>query len=144
MVAITGFAEDAFRTSSTVDGFVSHHLTSSDVGLPTFALNVDFARIVNIAGPLRKRQDGTACVSSANDTVWPVIPSGFVDHRVTEGMSGGPILDLKCGVVGIAHGRTCNAGVVMSLSVVDQYIFNHISLISEVISNGDVEIKIED
>jgi tetrahydromethanopterin S-methyltransferase subunit G len=144
MVAITGFAEDAFRTSSTVDGFVSHHLTSSDVGLPTFALNVDFARIVNIAGPLRKRQDGTACVSSANDTVWPVIPSGFVDHRVTEGMSGGPILDLKCGVVGIAHGRTCNAGVFMSLSVVDQYIFNHISLISEVISNGNVEIKIED
>ena len=120
LVAITGFAADTYNTSTT---FVnSHHIHNDNTDSPSFALNVDFSRIVSIAGPPHKLQDGSVCVSSADEMTWPVHPSGFVDRRVTQGLSGGPILDLTCGVIGIAHGRSCNAGVFMNLLGVDEYI----------------------
>lgn len=93
VVAITGFTKDAYS------GMTSHHLSGQ-----AKALNIDFARIVSVAGPL-ENSDGSVCVSSPDDVKWPVHPSGFVDRRVTAGLSGGPVLDLQCGVVGIAHGR---------------------------------------
>ena len=112
VVAIAGFTNDSY----VQDGYPSHHL----YGLP-MALNVDFARIVSVAGPL-KNSDGSVCVSSPDFVEWVVSPSGFVDRRVTAGLSGGPVLDLQCGVVGIANGRSCDAGVFMSLAPIDEYL----------------------
>lgn len=83
---------------------------------------MDFAQIVSIAGPPYKFHDGSVCVSSPEDTSWPVHPLGFVDRPVTKGMSGGAVLDLNCGVIGVAHGRSCNAGIFMNLLDVDKYI----------------------
>ena len=110
VVAITGFTKDAFT------GVTSHHLS----GL-SYALNVDFGRIVSVAGPMAN-PDGSVCVSSPDLVDWTVVPSGYVDRRVTAGLSGGPVLDLQCGVVGIAHGRTCDGGVFMSLAVIDAFL----------------------
>jgi hypothetical protein len=119
-VAITGFAVDTF-SSSTSSETDSHHIPFSHFN-SSFALNVDFSRIVSIAGPPLKLKDGSVCVSSPAEVLWSVNPSGFVDRQVTEGMSGGPILDLKCGVVGISHGRSCNAGAFVDLTGVDRFI----------------------
>ena len=120
-VAITGFAVDTFKSSSTSSKTHSHHVPFSHFN-SSFALNVDFSRIVSIAGPPHKLKDGSVCVSSPGEVLWSVNPSGFVDRQVTEGMSGGPILDLKCGVVGISHGRSCNAGAFVDLTGVDRFI----------------------
>ena len=111
VVAITGFTNDAYA------GVTSHHLP----GL-AYALNVDYTRIVSIAGPPYTNPDGSVCVSSPDTIHWPVNPSGFVDRRVNAGLSGGPVLDLQCGVIGISHGRTCDAGVFMSLAPVNEYL----------------------
>jgi chaperonin cofactor prefoldin len=110
LVAITGFAR----------------YDNSDS--PFLALNVDFSRIVSIAGPRFKLQDGSVCVSSDDEMIWPVHPSGFVDSRVAHGISGGPILDLKCGVIGIALGRTCSRGSYTNLSGVDEFIMRNYAL----------------
>jgi tetrahydromethanopterin S-methyltransferase subunit G len=110
LVAITGFAP----------------YDNSDS--PFLALNVDFSRIVSIAGPPHKLQDGSVCVSSDDEMIWPVHPSGFVDSRVAHGISGGPILDLKCGVIGIALGRTCSRGSYTNLSGVDEFIMRNYAL----------------
>ena len=122
-VAITGFAVDTFNSSSkkTSSKTRSHHVPFSHFN-SSFALNVDFSRIVSVAGPPHKLKDGSLCVSSPSEDVWDVNPSGFVERQVREGMSGGPILDLKCGVVGISHGRSCNAGAYVDLTSVDLYI----------------------
>jgi hypothetical protein len=112
VVAIAGFTGDAYLHAD----YPSHHLS----GL-AMALNIDFARIVSVAGPL-KNPDGSVCVSSPDLVEWTVKPLGFVDRRVTAGLSGGPVLDLQCGVVGIAHGRSCDAGVFMSLAPIDEYL----------------------
>jgi len=109
-VGIAGFASDAYTAQS------ERHLPDQAV-----ALNVDFAHISGVAGPL---VDGTGsvCVTSgvpigvsSGFSLPGVRPLGFVDRRVTYGMSGGPVLDLACGVVGIAHGRSCAAGAFTSL-----------------------------
>jgi hypothetical protein len=122
-VAITGFAVDTFNSSSkkTSSKTRSHHVPYYHFN-SSFALNVDFSRIVSVAGPPHKLKDGSLCVSSPSEDVWDVNPSGFVERQVREGMSGGPILDLKCGVVGISHGRSCNAGAYVDLTSVDLYI----------------------
>jgi hypothetical protein len=126
LVAITGFAADTYNTSTT---FVnSHHIHNDNTDSPSFALNVDFSRIVSIAGPRFKLQDGSVCVSSDDEMIWPVHPSGFVDSRVAHGISGGPILDLKCGVIGIALGRTCSRGSYTNLSGVDEFIMRNYAL----------------
>jgi hypothetical protein len=109
-VVIAGFAPDAFT------GETLHHQPGSDI-----ALHVDFARIVSVAGPRTKR-DGSVCVSSAAPIHWPVKTQIYASRRVTPGQSGGPLLDLQCGVVGISHGQSCDAGVFVSLAPVDAYI----------------------
>ena len=110
LVAVTGFTNDAFYYNQPR----SHHF----LGVP-IALNVDFARIASVAGPASS--NGSTC-SSADSAMWPIFPSGFVDRRIPPGMSGCPVLDLQCGVVGIAHGRTCDGGVFMSLAVIDAFL----------------------
>ena len=111
LVAITGFANDAFYYSQPR----SHHFLGVSI-----ALNVDFARIASVAGPASS--NGSACSSSADSAMWQIYPSGFVDRRISSGMNGCPVLDLQCGVVGIAHGRSCDGGVFMSLAVIDAYL----------------------
>ena len=110
LVAITGFASDAFSYSQPR----SHHFLGAFI-----ALNVDFARIASVAGPASS--NGSAC-SSTDPAMWQIYPSGFVDRRIPSGMSGCPVLDLQCGVVGIAHGRSCDGGVFMSLAVIDAFL----------------------
>jgi hypothetical protein len=88
----------------------THHLAGLGV-----ALNVDHARIVPVAGPSSDAH-GLACTSSVEqDARWVLNPAGFVDRRITPGMSGGAVVDLECNVLGIAHGRSCAAGVLASL-----------------------------
>lgn len=111
LVAVTGFANDAFF----YDQPRSHHFFGANI-----ALNVDFARIASVAGPASS--NGVACSSSADSATWKIFPSGFVDRRIPSGMSGCPVLDLQCGVVGIAHGRSCDGGVFMSLAVIDAFL----------------------
>ena len=48
--------------------------------------------------------------------------TGFVDGLVTRGMSGGPLLDLRCGVVGVLHGKGCESSIFMGLDAVDAYL----------------------
>jgi hypothetical protein len=110
LVAITGFASDAFSFSQPR----SHHFLGAFI-----ALNVDFARIASVAGPASS--NGSAC-SSTDPAMWQIYPSGFVDRRIPSGMSGCHVLDLQCGVVGIAHGRSCDGGVFMSLAVIDAFL----------------------
>ena len=110
VVAITGFTNDAFTGATT------HHLPGRSK-----ALNVDFARIVSVAGP-GQHPDGSTCVSGSEANSWHAIPAGYVDRRITAGLRGGPVLDLQCGVIGIAHGRSCDAGVFTSLAAVDEYL----------------------
>ena len=111
-VGVTGFAVDAYADSQ-------RHLT----GLRKFALNVDFAHIVGVVGPAIDGS-GALCKSSGAsraDCSAGAPPLGYVDHRVTPGMSGGPVLDMACGIVGIACGRSCAAGAFASLEGVVDY-----------------------
>jgi hypothetical protein len=113
-VGIAGFAADGYSSTS------EHHLPGRAV-----ALNVNFAHITSVVGPTA---DGTGAVCETSDTPddggvpKSVQPLGFVDRRVTPGMSGGPVLDLACGVVGIAHGRSCTAGAFVSLERVTDFL----------------------
>jgi len=109
-VALAGFAVDAFSSMT------ARHFPSS-----TAALNVDFVRTVGVSGPPLK-PDGAACTAEEAAAQWPVTPLGYVDRRVTPGMSGGAVLDKECGVVGIAHGRSCGAGVFVALAPVDAFL----------------------
>jgi hypothetical protein len=108
ILAIAGFAEDAFANAT------DYHVREKKI-----ALNVNFAHTVGVAGP---GIDNGTCTSSDEDGRSSAKPLGFLDHRVTPGMSGGPILDMECGVVGIANGRTCGAGTYVSLAPVDAFL----------------------
>ena len=111
-VGVTGFAVDAYADSQ-------RHLK----GLRKFALNVDFAHIVGVVGPAIDGS-GALCKSSGAsraDCSAGAPPLGYVDRRVTPGMSGGPVLDMACGIVGIACGRSCAAGAFASLEGVVDY-----------------------
>ena len=102
-VAILGFAKDSYKVGV-------HHLSGEHV-----ALNVDHARVVPVAGPSEDSQ-GLPCTSSDEpDAHWDVHPEGFVDRRVTPGMSGGAVVDLECNVLGVAQGRSCDGGIFVSL-----------------------------
>lgn len=46
---------------------------------------------------------------------------GFLRDQVLHGMSGGPVMDAQCGVVGIIHGLTINTAFV-SLDEVDEWL----------------------
>jgi len=37
-------------------------------------------------------------------------------------MSGGPLLDLRCGAVGVLHGKGCESSIFMGLDAVDAYL----------------------
>ena len=88
----------------------AHHLSGQ-----RFALNVDHARVVPVAGPSSDAH-GLPCSSSDEpDEHWDFDPEGFFDHRVTPGMSGGAVVDLECNVLGVAQGRSCAAGIFASL-----------------------------
>ena len=111
-VAIAGFSRDSYT------GLTSRHLPGEAV-----ALNVDFAHVVGVAGPSIDA-NGELCVSSgADDAEFSgARPAGFVDRRVSPGLSGGPVLDLQCGVLGIAHGRLCGAGAFVGLGPVHDFL----------------------
>jgi len=108
ILAIAGFAKDAYANAT------DFHVRENMI-----ALNVNFARTVGVAGP---GVDDGICTSSDEDGRASAKPLGFLDHRVTPGMSGGPILDMECGVVGIANGRSCGAGTYVSLAPVDAFL----------------------
>ena len=60
--------------------------------------------------------------SPATPIQWRVRATGFVDGLVTRGMSGGPLLDLRCGVVGVLHGTGCESSIFMGFDAVDAYL----------------------
>ena len=115
-VGIAGFAADAYSIPS------ANHLPGRAI-----ALNIDFAHIAGVVGP---NIDGTGAVCVTSDVLDDgsasagVQPLGFVDRRLTPGTSGGPVTDLDCGVVGIAHGRSCSAGAFVSLQRVTDFLAN--------------------
>ena len=43
-------------------------------------------------------------------------------RAVTRGMSGGPLLDLRRGVVGVLHGKGCESSIFTGLDAVDAYL----------------------
>ena len=53
---------------------------------------------------------------------WTIAPTGVFDMVVARGMSGGPLLDLHCGVVGVIHGRACESSFFVGLGPVDEFI----------------------
>ena len=57
--------------------------------------------------------------SPATPIQWHVRATGFVDGLVTRGMSGGPLLDLRRGAVGVLHGKGCESSIFMGLDAVD-------------------------
>ena len=115
-VGIAGFAADAYSIPS------ANHLPGRAI-----ALNIDFAHIAGVVGP---NIDGTGAVCVTSDVLDDgsasagVQPLGFVDRRLTPGTSGGPVTDLDCGVVGIAHGRSCSASAFVSLQRVTDFLAN--------------------
>ena len=106
-VAVVGFTNDAYSSAT------SHHLHGSKI-----ALNVDFSQLIPVAGPMRDAL-GRACTSGTDERSWNLLPQGYVNRRVTGGLSGGPVVDLNCFVIGIAHGRSCGGGVFSSLDPID-------------------------
>lgn len=114
-VTAIGFTEDAFPPPSP------YHVS----GESGAAVNVPIARSANVAGPVPQ---GGSCkpVSNASPTVkWPVTPEGFFDTLVEPGMSGGPLLDARGGVLGIIHGNACRSTAYISLDTVDAFLVSH-------------------
>jgi hypothetical protein len=85
---------------------------------PGTALNIRLARINNVLGKSTVGQCET--VQAGTRSPWKILPAGYFDISVTPGMSGGPVLDLKCGVVGVLHGHGCEAAVYTSASPAEE------------------------
>ena len=118
-VAVVGFAADAYSNAS------DYHLPGLLV-----ALNIDFARTVGVAGPSRDSA-GVKCSSDADAGFTNARPAGFVNYRVTPGMSGGAVVDFSCRVLGVSHGRSCSAGAYVSLASVDDFLVRSASLATQ-------------
>ena len=96
---------------------------------PDTALNFRFARITNVAGRRNSNASlpGSCELAQPGDetpsgTPWLIRPTGVFDMAVARGMSGGPLLDLRCGVVGVIHGRACESSLFLGLGPVDDFI----------------------
>ena len=110
--AATGFAPDVYGQGTRF------HLPTT----PHVALNIRFSKLGNVAG---KGLINGSCVVPASDKdteAWPVTPAGFMDEAIVEGMSGGPLLDMQCGVLGVIHGTTCGASVYINLATADAFV----------------------
>jgi hypothetical protein len=118
-VAAVGFAADAYLNAS------KYHLQGLFV-----ALNVDFARTVSVVGPSHDSA-GVKCSSDADAGFTHVRPVGFVNLRVTPGMSGGAVIDFSCRVMGVSHGRSCSAGAYVSLASVDDFLARKANLAAQ-------------
>jgi len=96
---------------------------------PDTALNFRFAHITNVAGRRNANWSSPGSCelaqSSGNGAPWLIRPTGMFDMAVARGMSGGPLLDLSCGVIGVIHGRACEASLFLGLGPVDDFIEEH-------------------
>jgi len=111
-VAAAGFVDDAFAGTPRF----------SLPKFPAISLKLTFARIANVAGYWNNVTCDVLQSSPATPVQWRVNAAGFVDGLVTRGMSGGPLLDLRCGVVGVLHGKGCESSIFMGLDAVDAYL----------------------
>lgn len=109
--ALPAFAQDAFSGAS-----LPYHLRSEEPGI---ALNLRRARISNVAGKTANGSCETAQVGERSP--WFISPAGYIDVPLVRGMSGGPLLDMQCGVVGVIHGYGCDATVFTSLAPADRF-----------------------
>ena len=111
-VVAAGFVADAFS------------------GTPMYSLPFDsrttikltFAHVSNTAGHWNNESCDVAHTGSATRPTWSIEPGGFFDGLVTRGMSGGPLLSLRCVVIGIIHGKGCESSIFARLDAVDEYL----------------------
>jgi hypothetical protein len=108
-VVVAGFAPDAFTGTMLPD-----HIPE----LPGTALNIRLARIINVLG--RSTVGTCETVQMGARSPWNILPKGYFDISVVPGMSGGPVVDLKCGVVGVLHGYGCEAAAFTSASPTEE------------------------
>ena len=104
-------------------GFLLDAFSQRRVPLSRYALTTMLARIGDVAGqgvclqaaasPLGPSCDGTPQASLLTEA------AGFVDRAFSDGMSGGPLLDMQCRVIGITSARGCYTGIFVNLSGVD-------------------------
>ena len=111
-VVAAGFVTDGYA------GLTDRHLKGL---LSTTALNLRYASTTDVVGPAANASSGV-CVTSGLEASTLKRPAGFIDDVIFEGMSGGPVLDMRCRCLGIAHGHACKAAVFANLSAVDAYI----------------------
>lgn len=94
---------------------------------PDTALNFRFAHHKRRRANLNASLPGSCELAQPGDetpsgTPWLIRPTGVFDMAVARGMSGGPLLDLRCGVVGVIHGRACESSLFLGLGPVDDFI----------------------
>jgi hypothetical protein len=111
-VVAAGFVPDAFES-------MPRFSLPAD---PLTAMKLTFAHVSNIAGIWNNISCDAAHTGPATTKPWPVKPGGFFNGLVTRGMSGGPLVNLKCEVIGIIHGKGCESSVFASLRLVDEYL----------------------
>ena len=115
-VAAVGYAVDAF------DGSTNYLFRPANgAGSPTVALNLRYSHISNVAG--RWNGEGQCDdTQGRHPSAWRVNPAGFLGVVVAKGVSGGPVLDMHCRVLGVIHGHACETSVFVSLTPVDAYL----------------------
>ena len=112
-VAAVGFVDSPFANTPRF----------SLPAFPSISLKLTVAHLSNVAGYYNNVTCDTL-QASPSSVVWPVEPTGFIDGLITRGMSGGPLLDLRCGVVGVLHGKGCESSIYMGLDAVDKFLWN--------------------
>ena len=112
-VTAIGFVEDSFPSWKS-----PYHVS----GASGVAVNVLTAHVANVAGPLPQGGSCKPTAATEPPVIWPVTPAGFFDIVIEPGMSGGPLLDARGGVLGIIHGHACRASAFVSLDAVDAYL----------------------
>jgi len=105
-------------------GFFLDSLSPRRVARSEYALTTMLARVGDAAGEGGVYAAAPAAgevPASCNATRWSALEqaAGFIDRAVAHGMSGGPLLDMSCGIVGITSARSCGAGVFVGLGGVD-------------------------
>ena len=111
-VVAAGFVADAF--SGTPMYSLPHDSRTT--------IKLTFARVSNTAGHWNNESCDVAHTGSATRPTWSIEPGGFFDGLVTRGMSGGPLLNLRCIVIGIIHGKGCESSIFARLDAVDKYL----------------------
>ena len=111
-VVAAGFVTDAFGKSPQFSLQLD----------PLITVKLTFSRISNVAGHWNNETCDVAHTGPAMRPAWYIEPGGYFDGIVTRGMSGGPVLNLRCFVVGITHGKGCESSVFARLDAVDKYL----------------------